>query len=210
MKTIGHLILTLAVLSVSSCSRNSYENEFSVIGETSGVMQVEIVEEDALADKMETVRFFVFTNLSGNPQLELNERFDIPDPSGEGEVSKLKITLEVSRKTDGVNDKLVIALINEPSGIKEELDAIKNYDQLRNMQLSFADFLTVTHRELQNNKTMPMTGIVRTHQVYPTPQEAENSTVRMSVQRVVARVDIYAKRTRPEYKPRNRNRSNTG
>jgi hypothetical protein len=141
---------------------------------------------------METVRFFVFKNVAaGAPTLELNQKFDIPSAGDGKEASKFNITLETTMRPGKNNEKMVVAVVNEPSAMTQELNEVSDYSSLRNTRLDLSLFLNEGRTALQAGKTMPMTGVVWSNKVYPTLKEAEDDPEPMEVLRAVARVDIY-------------------
>lgn len=156
-------------------------------------MAVEVTESlGGTVDRMETVRFLVFKNVAaGVPTLELNQLFDVPASSGEKEVSRFKITLELGMRPGRNNEKMVVAVVNEPVEMTPQLDVVWDYAGLENATLDFGHFLHSEQTALLNGKSMPMSGVVWTDNLYATPEEAESDPVELSVLRAAARVDVY-------------------
>ena len=177
----------------SSCEISLKELQ-PAVPETRGLMEVDVTENlGSSADRMKTVRFFVFENISsGTPVLELNQRFDIPAPA-EGEASKFKIVLELKMKVGQTNEKMVVAVVNEPTEMTTGLEAVSDYSGLENATLDFSHFLNDEQTGLKDEKAMPMTGVIWTDKVFPTVAEAEADPVHMSVLRAVGRVDVYVR-----------------
>lgn len=194
MKIAGKIIAVIAIMMSTSCIKETFRDDSQA--ETRGIMCIEVTEKSGAAeDRIGTVRFLVFKNAAVSPVLELNELFEVPDAgSGENEVSRFRITLEVSRKINGGDDKMVVAIVNEPATMKSDLDAIETYMQLRDLKLDFTEFLNPDHSGLQEGKLMPMTGVVWTDKVFPTETEAEGDGVALTVFRAAARVDIYIRK----------------
>jgi len=192
MKTTANIFLTLMLLWLSACASESFEPDVPDTPGTKGVMEIEIVQQDGEAeDKMNTIRFLVFKQTSGFPELELNELFDIPAVSGAGEASELRIILEVTRKENGDNSKIVVAVVNEPYS----LGGIRNFSELEDLTLDFAGFLNENHTKLaENGKGLPMTGEIQTNKVYPTEVEARATPAALVLERAVARVDVYLRK----------------
>ena len=190
--TLKTVLTVIIAACFSSCAIEEASDD-TLAMETRGFMEVEVTENlGTAADRMETVRFFVFKNVAaGIPVLELNQKFDIPDAVGGNEVSKFKIVLEATMRLGGNNEKMVVAVVNEPGTMTPELDAVSDYSSLGNTGLDLTLFLNEGQTALQAGKAMPMTGVVWTDKVYPTLGEAEADPEPMKVLRAVARVDIY-------------------
>ena len=197
MKHIIPLILML--LFFGSCSWEQTLADKGVELRTRGVMEVEIAENGAgVEDKIETIRFIVFTNMASMPKVEINEFYDeddfmLEDPSGEKAAAKVRIVLEVGRKTNGGNNKLVVAIVNEPAGMKRDLDAVMSPAQLAALPLDMSHFLNNDHLSLKDGVPMPMSGAVWTDKVYATEDEARADMVKLTVQRAVAKVEVFLK-----------------
>lgn len=196
MTSIQNILLAVATFLFTSCVSMFTDTDDIEIPEIQGLMNFEITEQTGLADdKIKTVRFIVFKDIYNSPKLELNELFDMPEVApGDEEVSKFKLILELSMRPGGANNKMVVAVLNEPPAIKNALDEIDNYNQLQKMELNLTDFLNASHTTLQDSRTMPMTSVSWTNKVFATPQEAENNPVSMSVSRATARIDLYMRK----------------
>ena len=193
--------IAFALLLLTSCAWENVVPDSGLAAQTRGLMQVEITENDGEGtDKMETVRIIVISDPVGTPKLDFNERFTkdaftIDDPSGEKAASKLKIVLEVPRKSSGQNEKMVVAIVNEPDGMSSALAAVSTPAQLENLPLEMSTILNSNHTDLKTNLLMPMTGAiwVDRYAYSNTQQEAEQESkiVRLGVSRVVAKVDLF-------------------
>lgn len=193
MKITGYIFLILVLGGLSGCIYESFDTEEN--GTLRGVMQIDIIEQEGeTEDKMQTIRFLVFTETNGLSELELNQYVTIPAVSGGKEASRLRILLEVSRKIDEPNNKTVIAIVNEPTELNSTLDEISDYTELEEIKLSFAGFLNINHTALADGKGLPMTGILQTSKVYATEAEATHDPAIMSLERAVARVDVYLRK----------------
>ncbi len=201
MKTKYTLLTAFVLLFFCSCAWETVETGVFGARETRGLMQVEISENNGQGtDKMETVRIIVISDPASTPKLDFNERyteadFTIDDPSGDLAASKLKIILEVPRKPSGANEKMVVAIVNEPPGMSSALAAITTPAQLENLELEMSTILNSDHTDLQTNLLMPMSGAiwVDRYDYFETQEEAEQeeNIVRLGVSRAVARVDVY-------------------
>lgn len=199
MRTKYRATIAFALLFFSSCAWETAETGASGTPETRGLMQVEISENDAQGtDKISTVRFIVFSDLASTPKADINEfydedSFDAGSFSGDKTASKVKITLEVPKKPDGPNEKLVVAIVNEPEDMHTALEGITSPAQLENLELDMATILNSGYQSLKTDVMMPMSGAAWVSRYYRTEAEAEleQNIVRLGVSRVLARVDVY-------------------
>lgn len=196
MSSMKQFLLFFALFLSAACSTETEVMEIPDVPETKGMITIEVTEQmGEAADKMESIRFFIFNNTGTSTKPELNEYFKIPASSPDDkEISKFKITLETSMQPGKENNKIIIAIINEPSTQTHALEAISEYAQLTGMELDFGDFLNSQHTGLQNNKTMPMAGVVWTNKVYSTEAQAAANPVQMRVWRAPARIEIYLRK----------------
>ncbi len=195
MKKAVFTLLVLAPLLLCGCSQDSIEPDGTDETGVRGVMSIEVIESNGLTeDKLETVRFLVFKNVPAFPQLELNKLFVLPPGSGGGEVSRFKTILEVGRQSSGMNDKMVVTIVNEPSSATHTLDNISGYDPLHHLRLAMADFIETDHRSLQTGKTMPMTSVEWTDKVYSSPLVAEANPIQVEVQRVLSKIEFQVRK----------------
>ena len=194
MKTRFTCLIAFALFLFSSCSWDEVVEGGPGVAETRGVMTIEVRESDGLQeDEIGTLRFLVFKDASGTPELELNHFESVPAPVT-GVASKLEITLKVSRREGSSNDKIVVAIANEPAGMTSRLNAVSGYQELQDMELNLADFLNGNHLSLEQK--MPMTCVVWTDEVFATVGEAElaGNLIEMQLRRAVSRVDVYVKK----------------
>ena len=201
MKTKYTLPIAFAFLLFCSCSWEHAEPVGPAVDplQSRGLMQVEIAENSGQGtDKIKTIRFIVFNDLTTTPKKELNEfysedDFTIEEPENEKAASKVKIILEVLQKASGSNQKLVVAIVNEPDILKAKLNAINTLAQLENLELELAQILNGDHLSLKTDVPMPMSGAIWVNEFYSTEEEAalEQNTLKLGVSRFLARVDVY-------------------
>ncbi|MCD7970487.1 MAG: hypothetical protein LUF87_09055 [Alistipes sp.] len=193
MKFGGYIFLiTVVILSYACSGKSGWTDDEEP--EARGSMFIEITERNGITeDRMETVRFIVFKEATTDPRLEYNALYIMEADPDDGIISRFGATLELSRKK-GFNDKLVIALINEPPEITARLEALTTYESLCALELNFGYFLDTAHSGLKNGRAMPMSGAVWTGKVYPTPEEAALDPVKINVVRAAARVEVYLKK----------------
>lgn len=188
-----------ALLSLNSCI---LENK--MLSEPYGIVQVEIAENmgtvtRADEEMMETIRLIVFTDLDTTPRAEVNNfytEFDI-EPSVGGRPPKVKFALKVGRKENGPNDKLVVAIVNEPVSMTDELEGTDiTIEELEELELNMALFVNNDHLSLKENVMIPMTGALWTDKLFRNEMEAlsAGNSLKLEVQRAVARVDVYLKK----------------
>ena len=199
MKTKYTALIVFTLLFFSSCAWETVETGVFGAPETRGLIQVEITENNGEGtDKMETVRIIVFSDPATMPKLEFNERFTkddfmIDDPSGGKTASKLKIMLDVIKKSSGRSEKMVVAIVNEPAEL--DLGSITTLAQLEDLPLEMSTILNSDYTDLKTNLLMPMTGAIWVDRDFysETLEEAEleENIVRLGVSRVVAKVDVY-------------------
>lgn len=140
-----------------------------------------------LTDDIKTIRFIIFKDQYSYPQAEVNEFREITESN---RVTALKAVFEVS-----LTDKIVVAIANEPKDLSSRLNDVKTPIELDNIELEMGYFLNSDHLALLPGVMMPMSGAIWTskNSIHPTPEaaEAKNNRVSLSLDRVVARVDIY-------------------
>ncbi|MDR2936020.1 MAG: hypothetical protein LBU80_01585, partial [Rikenellaceae bacterium] len=197
-----NIILAFLLLLLCSCS---WENELAPDGATPapittrGYIEVQVADEHTdeddveLSDDIKTIRFFVFTDLDSYPRKEVGTPKTVITEANRASV--LKAVFEVSRTEHGPNNKLVVAIANEPDAMTVDLDAVTTPRELEDLDLILSDFLSNDHLSLQSDTPMPMTGAVWTDRddVHATPGAALAAADRVGLllERAVARVDVY-------------------
>lgn len=187
-----NIILAFLLLCFCSCSKERNGGEIPML--TRGYINLEITEEhtanDSPSDDIKTLRFIVITDLGSFPKTEVNEYKEVVESN---RASALNAVLEVSQTESGINNKLIVVIANEPGGMKNDLDNVSTLQELDNIHLEMGSFVSVDHLSLQSDAVMPMSGVVWTskNNIYSTIAEAENNRVSLSLERAVARVDVY-------------------
>lgn len=187
------LMLASCIISERSYGPQSY-----------GFIPVAITDElprstRADGDWLKTVRLIVFTDMASSPKVEINEvytavQFEMSaDP--EDEYTTAKMLLKVARRASGSNDKLVVAIVNEPDNtqLKEKLSGVQTPQGLAAVELDMGLFVADNHLSLKTNADIPMTGAVWTNKVYTTKEEAaqEGKTEAFKVYRAIAAVEVF-------------------
>lgn len=196
---IQRTILALALISIFTACREEGESDPPGVA-ARGMMEIEVVEKNGESvDRIGSIRFFVFDNPSSAPVLEINRLygegdFNFNQTVGNNEISRLCVTFEVNCRQGSNNNKLVVAVVNEPPSLSDLLDQVALPSDLGGLSLNFAEFLNAGHNNLKDDAALPMTAAVITDKVYPTEQQANNDPVEMYLERSVARVEVYLKR----------------
>lgn len=190
---IKHIILLAALSALSlSCEPRGGDGPCA-----QGAMSVVVTRMDAEdEDRISTIRFIVFGDPDADPVLETNRlfdegEFDTGGAQGDGGVSQLGIVLEVMRRIEGPNDKLLVVIANEPPSMTSVLDAVALPEDLESLRLDFADFLNDDHHTLIDGAPLPMTAALWTDKVHADEQQAADDVVTVELRRAVARVDVY-------------------
>lgn len=192
MKT--KITLAFLLLFLCSCSSERMMSREMVL-RADGFINIEVTDEHTdgdLSDDIKSIRFIVFTDLYSYPKAEVNEFHEITEAN---RASVLKAVLKVSRTEAGENDKLVVAIANEPTGLKTQLDNVSTVQQLEEIRLDMSSFVSTNHLSLLAGASMPMSGAAWTtaDNVYETEQEAgeADNLVPLMLERAVARVEVY-------------------
>lgn len=171
-----------------------------------GMVQVEISERGMATrvdeEVMNTVRLIVFTDLdTAAPRAEINRMYGQDEftviPGTATTPSTVKFVLRVERSDVGSNEKLIVAVLNEPNAteMKTVLDAIDSPDDLEGIDLEMSYFVDDSHLSLKQDAMIPMTGVLRTDELFSSESEASRAgnVLTLPVHRAVARVDVYLK-----------------
>lgn len=191
MKNKNKFLLLLAftsILSLVACQENTVSAD--EVSATVGVISVSATQsaDPSSSDAIKTIRFIVFDYASSRPTLEVNE---LKDVTGASEIS---VTIGVTKHA--TNDKLLLTIANEPASMTSALNALSGttaYSTLASLEVNFLQFLDTDLQTFLSDVKMPMTAAVWTDMVYANQQDAESNSVHVSLQRVAARVDVYAK-----------------
>lgn len=159
-------------------------------GPNRSVMSVTIEDESGKSDDyreaINTVRVIVFDNASTAPRLDVNKMVTI---SGNETGTKFTVKMETSQNSD----KLVIAIVNEPAGASHALSVMDHPDGLEDLMFLFADILNANHTTVKTTG-MPMAGVVRGVSVNAAHTQSNPKMVDMTIERAVARVDVYLRK----------------
>lgn len=162
-----------------SCSNDAVDEPPAL---TRSLLSVGLVDEGD-ADRQEeikTIRFIVFNDVSGGMKLDVNERVILANPTTATDIKahSLKVTPD--------NDIMVIVIVNEPHNLTGELDRITTLGALQEVNYDITSILN-SDGEVIPSTGMPMTGVIRDISILPD----ETQTVKMVIERAVARVDIF-------------------
>ena len=174
------------------------ETEMDITDSTlpqSAWMTVGINNETSLSsdyrEEIKTVRIIVFNNASTNPVLDVNTLNVINTPAvGTGIDIDMAVTVN--------SDKMIIAIINEPSQLSNQLSVLNHPSSFEDIDYNFAHILNSNHTTILSNVYMPMTGVKRGFAVNKTHTAGSPLNINMTVERILARIDIYLKKNMTE------------
>jgi len=142
---------------------------------------------ESYREKIKTIRFFVFNNASTNPKLDINAYHEIEGLPQDATRFGTTINVHVN------DDKMIVAVVNEPEALKSRLDAIKFVSELENLTFLMTEAFDDNHvKPLERG--IPMTGVIRDIRVEEADQQNTPVDISMSVERSVARVEIWLSR----------------
>ena len=188
---IFRIYVLLFSLFLCSCIK---ESEVDIIDPTLpqlAWMNVSVSNETSLnndyREEIKTVRIIAFNNASTNPVLDVNTLNIINTPVA---ATSINVDLEVTVN----NDKMIVAIINEPAQLSNELSKVNHPSRLEDIDYSFAHIFNTNHTAILPNVYMPMTGVKRGIAVNKTHTAGSPLNMNMTVERVLARIDIYLKK----------------
>jgi len=174
-----HIVFLILAIALVSCDKNDIDLPVT----TRAGLNVNLVDDTDKdrQEKINTVRFIIFDNASSvEPELDKNIYSEVSSP---GTATDIKINeIEVTPN----DDKLVVVIINEPEILKTELDGISNMLSLENITYDIAGILNGDGQEIEATTGMPMVGVK-----WVAVANGNTETVKMVVERAVARVDVY-------------------
>lgn len=174
------LVLTALLF---SCSKNTTDD---LLPSTRAEISVGLTNDGDLdrQEVIKSIRFIVFTDMSGAVKLDVNRRIILSTPGTATDITAQ--LLEVASS----NDIMVVVIANEPQNLTDKLDGITHPWLLQNIDYDIATILN-SDGEIVSTTGMPMTGVIRDISVKP----EETKTVEMSIERAVARVDFFLEAT---------------
>lgn len=139
-------------------------------------------------DLIYQVRYIVFNNASSSPALDFNKIVTVKQSAQES--TEFSSMLEVSPNAD----KMIIALINEPSRLTPLLNNITSPEEFEDITFLMTDMFNANHTTPLSTG-ISMTGVKRNISVSEANDTEANAVpVRMHVERAVARVELWLKR----------------
>lgn len=177
-----HIIYLPFIFLLFSCS-NAVDDLLPL---TRAQLSINLLNEGDLErqEEIKTIRFIVFNHASGVARLDVNKRVVLYTPG-----TATDITAQLLKVVPD-NDIMVIVIVNEPQSLISELDGIGNLGALQEIDYNIAGILN-SDGEIISSTGMPMTGVIRGISVAPD----ETKTVKMVIERAVARVDIFLEAT---------------
>ena len=141
-KPLYSIICLLLVAFLFSCSKNAVEFD-EQLSNTRALLSIDLTQnagEEQVAIK--TVRFVIFGNASSSiPYLDVNEFHEEATPL---ETTDIKAVIEVK----GNSDIMAIVIVNEPAGLKSDLDNIGSLSDLKNIEFTIAQLLNNSKEEI--------------------------------------------------------------
>lgn len=163
-----------------SCSKDTLDESLPL---TRAALSVGLVDNGELeeVEDIKTIRFIVFGDASVSPYLDVNvlDTQETPVPATDIAVRNLEVK--------GNDDIMVVVIVNEPQELVAQLESIGSLSDLQNLEYDIATILNAG----KGIDLMPMTGVIRGISVLPSKEK----TVKMVVERAVARVDIFLQAT---------------
>lgn len=188
MKTdikISGIILAAALL-LSSCVLGT-QQPAGADGRTRSLeITIDDSGEEDSREKISTVRLIVFNDVSTpRPVLDANVFQAITEATGTGFSTTLQTKVNP--------DKMVVAIVNEPTSLTASLAAVTSPGELEAIAYSFSDFLDIVSpaHYVLGSSNMPMTGVIKNVAVNASDTGSNPKKITMHVERVVARVDFY-------------------
>lgn len=163
-----------------SCSRDTLDESLPLTRAALSVGLADNGEVEELED-IKTIRFIVFGDASGSPYLDTNvlDTRDVPVPATDIAVRNLEVKSN--------DDIMIIVIVNEPQELVTRLENVGSLSDLQNLEYDIADILNAN----EGIDLMPMTGVIRGISVLP----GKERSVRMVIERTVARVDVFLQAT---------------
>lgn len=170
--------MSLLAASLVSCSKTRMDDGV----ETRAGLILNFTESGDIENRemLKTIRFIVVRDASSNfPKVDINEYVAIAEAD-----QKLVTEIGASELEVTPNDDILVAvIINEPSDLTTQLEAVQHHGDLENIVYDIADILNAS----DEITAMPIIGVIRDISV----AKDQTETVTMVVERAVARIDIY-------------------
>ena len=178
-KKLLHIICLAFTILLFACSRDATD-ELPAL--TRAQLSIGLVDDgDAeRQEEIKSIRFIVFGNATSGAILDVNKLVILDTPG-----TATDITAQLLKVIPN-NDIMVIVIANEPQSLTAELNGITELPLLQELDYSIASILD-GNGEIASTTGMPMTGVIRGISVAP----AETKTVKMVIERAVARVDVF-------------------
>ena len=184
MNKLLYIICVALAVGMASCSGSRGDDP--VITERAAlVIDLNDNSDVNSQEQIRTIRFLVFSDVTRDAKLNVNEYIELPVP---GTATGITATTLAITPND---DIMVVVVVNEPQtdgySLKAALDAVMSPWRLEEIVYDIAQILNSSNGQILESTGMPMVGVIRDISV------VKNATapVRMTIERAVARVDIY-------------------
>lgn len=196
IKYISSVLLLLTLFVLSACEGDVKNTNTDETDTETRTLTVKL--DTGAAGEKETiniVRFIVFKNATTKASLIYNKKTVVEDVDKEASqfTAKLKLVKD--------DDLMVVAIVNEPTGVTTELDAITTKDALEQLTFKANEVVTSTpYWGTLIGNGMPMTGVgwAGENHGYPladTEEELTNkSALQISVIRAFAKIELALKK----------------
>lgn len=139
-------------------------------------------------DEIRSVRTYVFNDVADAARLEYK---NYQETGAERQI-KFHGVIGVNYNPSGSNNrKLLVFIVNEPPLMAPQFEAVENLRQLEALQLQMGDFLADQHLGVDENKYMPMTGVLCTDKIYANFEDADNHKQTVFLNRAVAKIEVW-------------------
>ena len=174
-----HIICLVFTTLLFACSRDAAD-ELPTL--TRAQLSIGLVDDgDAeRQEEIKSIRFIVFGNATSGAILDVNKLVILDTPGTATDITAQLLKVVPNK------DIIVIVIANEPQSLTAELNGITELPLLQELDYSIASILD-SNGEIASTTGMPMTGVIRGISV----ASAETKSVKMVIERAVARVDVF-------------------
>lgn len=174
-----HIICLVFTTLLFACSRDAAD-ELPTL--TRAQLSIGLVDDgDAeRQEEIKSIRFIVFGNATSGAILDVNKLVILDTPGTATDITAQLLKVVPNK------DIIVIVIANEPQSLTAELNDITELPLLQELDYSIASILD-SNGEIASTTGMPMTGVIRGISV----ASAETKSVKMVIERAVARVDVF-------------------
>lgn len=180
---IGIFITAILFL---ACTAEQSMDEIDRFQKTKGEIEIEVDLSGATEhDYIHSARFIVFDDASVFPTIDINKRIEFEDNKKDATIFTAKLQVSCN------DDKQIIVILNEPSGLTNHLNTIFGPHDLL-YQPYVMEYIFNQNHTAPLSRGIPMTGITRDVTVTEEDISADNPKhVNVTVTRSVARAELW-------------------